>query len=291
MAGGAHRPANVRTTIIVPGVFGCVALALLVVDHFVRTNLFALGLATASIFVIVVRLYLAVQDNGRMLAQSRREAATDALTGLGNRRQLKADLAVHLDELDPERPLMLTLFDLDGFKHYNDTFGHLAGDQLLERLGARLTELLAGRGTAYRMGGDEFCALWNLADVGRASATTMEAVAALSEHGEAFSIGCSYGSVLLPNETSDITEALRIADRRMYVRKSSGHASAGRRAPTSCCARSPNATRSSAFTSAAWRNWRVRRRCGSAFPRRRSRRCDRQRSSTTWARSRSRTRS
>ena len=219
--------ANARTTIIVPGVFGCVALVLLVVDHFVRMSVLALVLATASMFFILVRLYLTDQDNRRMLAQSRLDATRDALTGLGNRRQLKADLAVLLEELAPERPLLLTLFDLDGFKHYNDTFGHLAGDQLLERLGARLTELMAGRGTAYRMGGDEFCALWNLTDVGRASATTMEAVEALSEHGDAFSIGCSYGSVLMPNETSDITEALRTADRRMYVRKGIGNASAG----------------------------------------------------------------
>jgi HD-GYP domain-containing protein (c-di-GMP phosphodiesterase class II) len=77
------------------------------------------------------------------------------------------------------------------------------------------------------MGGDEFCALWNLSDVGQASATTMQAVEALSEHGDAFSIGCSYGSVLLPNETTDITEALRTADRRMYVRKGIGRVSAG----------------------------------------------------------------
>ena len=220
-------PARARTTIVVPGVFGLAALALLAVDHVVRMNLLAVILATGSIFFILVRLYLTVQDNRRMLAQSRRDATTDALTGLGNRRQLKEDLAVHLDELVPEQPLLLTLFDLDGFKHYNDTFGHLAGDQLLERLGGRLSELMAGRGTAYRMGGDEFCALWNLSDVGQASATTMEAVEALSEHGDAFSIGCSYGSVLLPNETSDITEALRTADRRMYVRKGIGRASAG----------------------------------------------------------------
>ena len=219
--------AYARTTIAVPGVFGCVALALLAVDHIVRMNLLAVILATASIFVILVRLYLTVQDNRRMLAQSHRDATTDALTGLGNRRQLKADLAAHVEELVPEQPLLLTLFDLDGFKHYNDTFGHLAGDELLERLGARLSELMAGRGTAYRMGGDEFCALWNLSDVGHASATTMEAVEALSEHGDAFTIGCSYGSVLLPNETSDITEALRTADRRMYVRKGIGRASAG----------------------------------------------------------------
>ena len=216
-----------RTTVVVPGIFGCVALALLAVDHVVRMNLLAVILATASIFVILVRLYLTVKDNRLMLEQSRRDATTDALTGLGNRRQLKEDLAAHVEELVPEQPLLLTLFDLDGFKHYNDTFGHLAGDQLLERLGGRLSELMAGRGTAYRMGGDEFCALWNLSDVGQASATTMEAVGALSEHGDAFSIGCSYGSVLLPNETTDITDALRTADRRMYVRKGIGRASAG----------------------------------------------------------------
>jgi diguanylate cyclase (GGDEF)-like protein len=223
-------PAGMRTRagIVVPAVFGLAALALLVVDHFVPTNPLALVLATASILVMLVRLYLTVQDNAGLLAQSRREATTDALTGLGNRRQLKADLAEHLEHLDPDRPLRLTLFDLDGFKQYNDTFGHLDGDQLLERLGARLRDLLAGRGTAYRMGGDEFCALWHQPDAEQTPITRMQAVAALSEHGEAFSIGCSYGSVLLPGETTDATEALRMADRRMYIRKSSGRASAGR---------------------------------------------------------------
>jgi diguanylate cyclase (GGDEF)-like protein len=213
--------------ILLPAVFGFVSLALLVGDHFVRTNLLALSLVTASIFVMLVRLSLAVQENARLLAASRHEATTDALTGLGNRRQLMDDLATHLEDLDPERPLMLTLFDLDGFKEYNDTFGHLAGDQLLERLGARLRDLLAGRGTAYRMGGDEFCALWHQSHADQASVTTLEAVAALSEQGEAFSIGCSYGSVLLPNETTELIEALRTADRRMYIHKRSGRASAG----------------------------------------------------------------
>ncbi len=222
-----RHSARARSTIVVPGVIGCAALVLLAIDHIVRMNILAVGLATASIFFILVRLYLTVQDNRRMLAQSRRDATTDALTGLGNRRQLKADLAEYLEHLVPERPLLMTLFDLDGFKHYNDTFGHLAGDKLLARLGARLSELVAGHGTAYRMGGDEFCALWNLSDLGQASATTMAAVGALSEHGDAFSIGCSYGSVLLPNETSDVTEALRTADRRMYIRKGIGRASAG----------------------------------------------------------------
>ncbi|MEA2243479.1 MAG: hypothetical protein QOD24_3035, partial [Solirubrobacteraceae bacterium] len=213
------------TTIVVPAVFGFAALGLLVVSEFARVSPLGIGLATASIFVMLARLFLTVKDNRELLAQSRREATTDALTGLGNRRQLTADLTAHLTDLDPERPLMLTLFDLDGFKQYNDRFGHMAGDELLQRLGTRLHAVVDGRGTVYRMGGDEFCALWNLSDVDQASVTAIEAVAALSEHGEAFSIGCSYGSVLLPNETIDPTDALRTADRRMYIRKSGGRPS------------------------------------------------------------------
>ena len=226
----SHVPRGVQTgtTIIVPAVFGSAALALLAIDHFARLNGLAVGLATATLLVILVRLYLTVRENTRLLAHSRREAATDSLTGLGNRRQLTADLAASLEDLDPERPLMLTLFDLDGFKLYNDTFGHVVGDQLLARLGARLSAVLDGHGVAYRTGGDEFCALWNRSDVGQASVLTVEAVAALSERGEAFTIGCSYGSVLLPNETTEPIEAEQIADRRMYVRKGGKRTSAGR---------------------------------------------------------------
>jgi diguanylate cyclase (GGDEF)-like protein len=122
---------------------------------------------------------------------------------------------------------VLTIFDLDGFKHYNDTFGHLAGDELLERLGGRLRDLLAGRGTAYRMGGDEFCALWDHSD-GYESVASDDAVAALSEQGDGFVIGCSHGAVLLPGEATDATDALRLADQRMYMCKAGGRVSAGR---------------------------------------------------------------
>ena len=54
---------------------------------------------------------------------------------------------------------MLVLFDLDGFKTYNDTFGHPAGDALLTRLGAALRTAVGPNSGAYRMGGDEFCTL------------------------------------------------------------------------------------------------------------------------------------
>jgi diguanylate cyclase (GGDEF)-like protein len=225
-----RAPAGARrqTSIAVPALFGFAALGLLVADHFSKTNALALMLATGAIFVMLVRLFLTVQDNERLLAHSRQEATTDALTGLGNRRQLAADLESNLDHLDPGRPLVLTLLDLNGFKQYNDTFGHPAGDQLLERLGRRLSNLVAGHGAAYRMGGDEFCTLWREPAGAQPPVTTLAAAAALSEHGEGFSIDCSYGSVTLPGETSDSADALRTADRRMYARKPRAPTSAGK---------------------------------------------------------------
>ena len=81
-----------------------------------------------------------------MLRTSRDEALTDALTGLGNRRALTRALDEALEEAVPESPVVLALFDLDGFKHYNDTFGHPAGDVLLARLGGNLKAFLGAPG-------------------------------------------------------------------------------------------------------------------------------------------------
>ena len=127
-----------------------------------------------------------------------------------------------------ERPLLLQLFDLDGFKAYNDTFGHPAGDSLLTRMAHGLQTDLAERASAYRMGGDEFCVL-SLPDCADHEAIAGIAAAALTEHGEGFQVTASYGSVMLPAEAATATEALREADRRMYARKSlSSRSSAGR---------------------------------------------------------------
>lgn len=153
------------------------------------------------------------------------EAATDALTGLGNRRRLREDLerTVHAAK---ERPALLLLFDLDGFKGYNDTFGHLAGDALLARLGDRLQRAVAGVGDAYRLGGDEFCALIEVRGDGL-DEVIAAAEDALTEMGEGFRVGASYGAVLLPHEAANPDQALGLADERMYAKKS-GRASGPR---------------------------------------------------------------
>jgi diguanylate cyclase (GGDEF)-like protein len=112
----------------------------------------------------------------------------------------------------------LVVFDLDGFKAYNDSFGHAAGDTLLNRVAGRLETAMAGCGTAYRLGGDEFCILAPAAYMGLGSVIE-RAVEALTEEGEGFAVTCSYGSVLVPTEASALTEALRLADDRMYMHK------------------------------------------------------------------------
>jgi diguanylate cyclase (GGDEF)-like protein len=152
-------------------------------------------------------------------------ARTDALTGLGNRRQLIEDLESVKSTIGA-RPQILALFDLDGFKAYNDTFGHPAGDSLLTRLGENLSDGVGESARAYRMGGDEFCVLGP--DDGAGGDLVARAAASLCERGDGFAIRASHGSVRLPTETADPAEALRLADRRMYAQKSLGRASAGR---------------------------------------------------------------
>jgi diguanylate cyclase (GGDEF)-like protein len=195
------------------------------------TAILLLFLAFALVFRSSHRARLVAEelaeDNARLASEKGHEARTDALTGLPNRRALIDDLATALDATSGESELILGLFDLDGFKHYNDTFGHPAGDELLTRLGASLAAALpADSTTAYRMGGDEFCVLV-LADPGTPTGLLERAAAALSERGDAFEIGCSYGSARIPAEATTAEEALGLSDQRMYAHKT-GRSSASR---------------------------------------------------------------
>jgi diguanylate cyclase (GGDEF)-like protein len=222
------QAADERVRVIaVPLAFGAVGLGLLVYGAIADINLLAVGLAAASLVAVMARATLTFGENVAMLRTSRGEALTDALTGLGNRRALTRALEELVPEATPEQPLVLALFDLDGFKQYNDTFGHPAGDTLLVRLGGNLSAFLHGRGRAYRMGGDEFCAVFRTAGE-PFEATVRGAAAALSEQGDGFSITCSHGAIVLPVETAEPVEALRIADQRMYANKHAGRTSAGR---------------------------------------------------------------
>jgi diguanylate cyclase (GGDEF)-like protein len=188
---------------------------------------FADAIGTASLAILAAALLL-MTFAVISLRASRRELQTaamcDGLTGLANRRRLMADLERRAAQGAAD-PAVLLLFDLDGFKSYNDAFGHLAGDALLARLGQALERSVSGHGRAYRLGGDEFCVL---ADADARDRVELLAPAALVEHGDGFAVAASYGAVAIPQEAAIASEALLIADQRMYAHKNSGRATARR---------------------------------------------------------------
>jgi diguanylate cyclase (GGDEF)-like protein len=154
------------------------------------------------------------------LATTAEEARTDELTGLPNRRALLEELDLRMDRGEP---FTLTIADLNGFKRYNDTFGHPAGDALLRRLGRKLAAACEGRGFAARLGGDEFCVVFGAIDASEAHALLG---AALSEQGEGFRITAASGLTSVPEEAGDASAALRLADSRMYASKAGSRPSA-----------------------------------------------------------------
>jgi diguanylate cyclase (GGDEF)-like protein len=204
--------------LLMPSLFAVSGLALLAYQTFEPQNALALILALATLTAVIVRMAVTFRENIRLLQSSRREALTDALTGLGNRRKLLQDLQVAVEHATPESPRALMLFDLDGFKQYNDRFGHPLGDSLLARLGDQLAAAVGRHGTAYRLGGDEFCVI--AGGTSEELQTVAElAQTALSALGEGFHITASAGSALIPQDATDMTLALHLADERLYSQK------------------------------------------------------------------------
>ena len=220
---GAVRPEGARV-LALPAVFGLTSLAILVYGQFEPLNTPAVVLAATSMLAVVARMAYTFREKMQLLAKTRIEAETDALTGVGNPRKLMIDLGA---TLDARTTSVLMLLDLDGFKAYNDTFGHPAGDALLARIAEKLSGAVAGDGEVYRIGGDEFCVLAGVGPERRdafAAATAMS----LEEQGPGFKITAAYGTVTLPEEADGVADALRIVDGRMYDEKDGRRASAGR---------------------------------------------------------------
>ncbi|HWB22804.1 MAG TPA: diguanylate cyclase [Gaiellaceae bacterium] len=201
-----------------PVVCGVVAVAVLVGSRFDHLNLLAVFLAAGTIVTVLARTVLSFRDNARLLDRARSQSFSDPLTGLANRRKLMLDLERGLVLDDVERPLLLVIFDLNGFKHYNDTFGHPSGDALLIRLAGKLKLASGPHGEAYRLGGDEFCLLLSLPK-SDAESQLDAAVRALAEEGDGFGVSAAFGAAFLPEEAIDVSTALRLADQRLYAQK------------------------------------------------------------------------
>jgi len=202
-----------RRIIAVPIGFALTSIVLLVLASLLDLPNGVLPLAALALITALARLYVLFNEAVE-LAESRRLSMTDDLTGLANRRQLMHDLTDLFGRGDRMR---CALYDLDGFKGFNDTFGHVAGDELLRELALRASSAAVGPATVYRLGGDEFCVL---EPDGSVAARTIEDVrGALEVHGSDWIITASVGIVAVPAEAGDPVSALQLADRRMYAQK------------------------------------------------------------------------
>jgi diguanylate cyclase (GGDEF)-like protein len=216
-----------RALFVVPATCGLVAVGLLAWNHVHPVNHLAVALALATLVGVVIRTGFTFRDNLRILERNRFQAITDELTGLGNRRRLLADLDAELSVAGASGCHVLLLFDLDGFKRYNDVYGHLEGDAMLSRLGQALAAAAAPWGTAYRLGGDEFCVLAEV-PAGGADELVAACGAALTERADGLDITASFGAALLA-EGPTASDVLRLADRRLYADKLQRWLEGGRR--------------------------------------------------------------
>jgi diguanylate cyclase (GGDEF)-like protein len=224
------------------------ATAVLIIAFVARGSDLTLGLAplvaVAACFIIrmldehfrlfaeIVRSRFVIAEMQRV-AEEAREAAmtialTDDLTGLPNRRCFQSQLADRIIiAKETGEPFALGLIDLDGFKPINDAHGHPAGDHILRQVANRLAKAMDGRGSAARIGGDEFAILCS--GVGardEAVALGKEIQAIFATPFDVSPLGvrltCACGFALFPSTTDEPDELVRLADAALYRAKASG---------------------------------------------------------------------
>ena len=165
-----------------------------------------------------------LEERHHQLTDARTQAATDPLTGLGNHRAFHKRIR---DEVvsaeDAGASVGLILFDIDNFKGFNDSLGHLAGDEILRSLAVALHGAIK-REDAYRYGGDEFAVLMPAADLKgsvRAAERLRLAVEKMST-GDGQKLTVSLGVASFPDMAASAEELIYRADMAMYWAKSTG---------------------------------------------------------------------
>jgi diguanylate cyclase len=213
---------------LLPGAGALAALVILLVgslEH--QVVAVAVALAAATLVVVGVRLALSVRGLRSLTEERHRQAVTDELTGLGNRRQLTSLLDAYFeDQVDPATPprsLAFLFIDLDHFKEINDSFGHSAGDELLRQLGPRLTSSLRDTDVLVRIGGDELGAVLVDSDPSYAAGLAQRVTALLEQpfvlNGVSVRISASIGIASAPADAGDSVGLMRCADVAMYRAK------------------------------------------------------------------------
>ncbi|RTR24307.1 GGDEF domain-containing protein [Azospirillum griseum] len=202
-----------------------------------RAMVAAIAAETMGIVDRQLALQTQIQESSNQLAEmrvsldsARREALTDGLTGIANRKAFDLMLLEAMEEARrDDQPLSLLMVDIDHFKSFNDTHGHLVGDHVLKLVARMLTECIKGRDTAARYGGEEFSIIL--------PRTNLDSATRLAEQIRSFVGGrqivnkarnANYGTVALsigvgqfrPGENS--LSLVRRADEALYRAKRNG---------------------------------------------------------------------
>jgi diguanylate cyclase (GGDEF)-like protein len=212
---------------LLPGLGACAGLGILFVATLHHVSPVALGLATATLITVGIRLGISLRRLRSLTEKRHRQAVTDELTGLGNRRQLFALLdgffADNADARTAPRHLAFLFVDLDHFKEINDSFGHSAGDQLLRQLGPRLLSTLRSSDVLVRVGGDELGVVVMDTNTDYAMSVAERLTAKLQEpfilDEVSVRISASIGIAVAPDDATDGATLLRYADLAMYRAK------------------------------------------------------------------------
>jgi diguanylate cyclase (GGDEF)-like protein len=155
-------------------------------------------------------------------------ARHDALTGLPNRLLFQDRLEQALAHADRDNSELAVLFlDLDRFKHINDSLGHALGDELLQKVAARLRSALRREDTVARMGGDEFILLLPQVEDDQAPAKLAEKLLEVVAQpyqlrGRTFYLSASIGISLYPRDGAEVDVLVANADAAMYRAKENG---------------------------------------------------------------------
>jgi diguanylate cyclase len=207
---------------LVPVVFGILSLAVLVFSLFRHTSTVASALAVGALAFVIGRMALTLREV-RSASVNFRDARTDVLTGLRNRRAFLEELAAQLLRVGEMQYVGVMLVDLDGFKEVNDSLGHHNGDELLRVVAQRFQRRLGDRGSIARLGGDEFASSCVVGNSETLIAIAHELAATLADpislEGVTVRVGASIGVSLSPCDGETHADLLRTADVAMYEAK------------------------------------------------------------------------
>lgn len=171
-------------------------------------------------------------ENARLYEMARQMADIDSVTGLLNHRAAQERFEFAFQHAkDQSESLSILILDVNNFKFFNDTYGHLVGDQVLKGIAKTLKECLGAHDVPARYGGDEFLAILPNATVAQAEELALKVQAAVAANGyvdpgasdRVIPYGVSVGYGTYPQEATSRHELISLADKSMYKQKRAEH--------------------------------------------------------------------